>query len=254
MKNGTIHFGWIMLILVLSSACNNRTEGVKQIIGYLGVAVRHLENEDTAKWEVHQSWDLTDSTKLLIAKTKYYFTGHSGGPELSMLLLKKIGDEWQVLESKLHLPIITSWGQTPTFRLESFERYHLLSVDYGFGSQGNDHRILKFFDVDKCHFGETSLIYAYEGRIVETVAASIVKDYVDIRQPAVDFVTRLYIQEINYQINPKTENILIYSKEHYFSIYPNMGISDTTLIQKVNLPQVDEEYKRILCSWGRSAR
>ena len=154
----------------------------------------------------------------------------------------------------MHLPIITSWGQTPTFRLESFERYHLLSVDYGFGSQGNDHRILKFFDVDKCHFGETSLIYAYEGRIVETVAASIVKDYVDIRQPAVDFVTRLYKQEINYQINPKTENILIYSKEHYFSIYPNMGISDTTLIQKVNLPPVDEEYKRILCSWGRSAR
>ena len=94
MKNGTIHFGWIMLILVLSSACSDRTEGVKQIIGYQGVAVRHLENEDTAKWEVHQSWDLTDSTKLLIAKTKYYFTEHSGGPELSMLLLKKIGDEW----------------------------------------------------------------------------------------------------------------------------------------------------------------
>ena len=195
MKNATIYFGWIMLILVLSSACNNRTEGVKQIIGYQGVAVRHLENKDTAKWEVHQSWDLTDSTKLLIAKTKYYFTGHSGGPELSMLLLKKIGGEWQILESKLHLPIITSWGQTPTFRLESFERYHLLSVDYGFGSQGNDHRILKFFDVDMCHFGETSLIYAYEGRIVETISASEVKGYVDIRQPAVDFVTRLYKKE-----------------------------------------------------------
>ena len=254
MKNGTIHFGWIMLILILSSACNNRTEGVKQIIGYQGVAVRHLENEDTAKWEVHQSWDLTDSTKLLIAKTKYYFTGHSGGPELSMLLLKKIGDEWQVLESKLHLPIITSWGQTPTFRLESFERYHLLSVDYGFGSQGNDHRILKFFDVGMCHFGETSLIHAYEGRIVETVSASEVKDYVDIRQPAVDFVTRLYNQEINYQINPKTETIRVFSKERYYGIYPQKEISDTTLIQKVNLPPVDEEYKRILCSWGRGTQ
>ena len=83
------------MILVVSSACNNRTEGVKQInIGCQGVAVRHLESIDTAEWQVHQSWDLTDSTKLLIAKTKYYFTEHSGGPELSMLLLKKIGDEW----------------------------------------------------------------------------------------------------------------------------------------------------------------
>ena len=152
----------------------------------------------------------------------------------------------------MHLPIITSWGQTPTFRLESFERYHLLSVDYGFGSQGNDHRILKFFDVDKCHFGETSLIYAYEGRIVETISASIVKDYMDTRIPAVDFVTRLYNQEINYQINPKTDAIRIFSKEHYYGIYPTMEISDTTLLQKVNLPPVDEEYKRILCSWGRS--
>ena len=254
MKYGIYHFGWIMLILVLSSACSDRTEGVKQIIGYQGVAVRHLENIDTAKWEVHQSWDLTDSTKLLIAKTKYYFTGHSGGPELSMLLLIKIGEEWQVLESKLHLPIITSWGQTPTFRLESFERYHLLSVDYGFGSQGSDHRVLKFFDVDMCHFGETSLIHAYEGRIVETVSSSVVKDYVDTRIPAVDFVTRLYKQEINYQINPKTDAIRIFSKEHYYGIYPTMGISDTTLIQKVNLPQVDEEYKRILCSWGRDTQ
>ena len=254
MKNGTIHFGWIMLILILSSACNNRTEGVKQIIGYQGVAVRHLESVDTARWEVHQSWDLTDSSKLLIAKTKYYFTGHSGGPELSMLLLKKVGNEWHVLESRLHLPIITSWGQALSFRLESFERYHLLSVDYGFGSQGSDHRILKFFDVDMCHFGETSLIHAYEGRIVETVSSSVVKDYVDIRQPAVDFVTRLYKQEINYQINPKTETIRIFSKEHYYGIYPTMEISDTTLIKKVNLPQVDEEYKRILCSWGRGTQ
>ena len=69
MKYGIYHFGWLVLILVLSSACNNQTEGVKQIIGYQGVAVRHLESVDTARWEVHQSWDLTDSTKLLIAKT-----------------------------------------------------------------------------------------------------------------------------------------------------------------------------------------
>ena len=98
------------------------------------------------------------------------------------------------------------------------------------------------------------MIHAYEGRIVETISASEVKGYVDIRQPAVDFVTRLYNQEINYQINPKTETIRVFSKERYYGIYPQMEISDTTLIQNVNLPPVDEEYKRILCSWGRGTQ
>jgi len=217
------------------------------------ISIEKLNSIDTINWVFYKSWSLNDSALLVLAKSKYYYTTHSGGPQLALVLLKRTSNNWVVRESKLHLPIITTWGEIPKFKLESINEFHVLTTDYGYGNQGNDRRILKFLDIDLCHFGETCFQYAYNSRIQETVAEIDISNY-EGNINAVHSernITRLYNQKINYNLNQKNRELRIYSTSHNLTYFKGLEILEENKIEKIELHPINEVFQPILCSWGK---
>ena len=218
------------------------------------ISIEKLNSIDTINWVFYKSWSLNDTALLVLAKSKYFHTTHSGGPQFALVLLKKTRNNWVVTKSKMHLPVITSWGEIPKFKLEAIDKIHVLTTDYGYGNQGNDRRILKFFDIDLCHFGETCFQYAYNSRILETVAEIDISNY----QGNINTVqresnlTRLYNQKISYNLNQQNRELRIYSTSHNLTYFKGLEILEENKIEKIELPPINEVFQPILCSWGKT--
>ena len=222
-------------------SCNSTQKNKESLSNPEIISIETLNSIDTINWVFYKSWSLNDTALLVLAKSKYFHTTHSGGPQLALVLLKKTRNNWVVRESKLHLPVITSWGEIPKFKLESINEIHLLTADYGYGNQGNDRRILKFFDIDLCHFGETCFQYAYNSRILETVAEIDISNYEGN-------ITRLYNQKISYNLNQKNRELRIYSTSHNLTYFEGLEILEENKIEKIELPPINEVFQPILCS------
>jgi hypothetical protein len=246
-----LNLGKIQTALFLSFAamllsCNSAPKGNGLSSNPEIISIEKLNSVDTTVWEFHKSWSMNDTTVLVLAKSKYYENSHAGGPKAALVLITKTHEIWEIQKTKINLPIISSWGKLPEFKLEKISQNHILSVDYGYGSQGNDHRNLVFFDIDFCFFGEVCFTFAYDAAIRSYMLKDQICKLTKNTNIQEDELPYDFINEIDYQF--VGTNLIMSLKQRHFDFFNR---DKTKIIFKHDLEPLHIEYKRILCSWGR---
>jgi len=242
------------LISFYTLSCNNKPISHQPKKPSLEEAVTaHLISLDTSEYITHQTWVINNTTKAVLSKSKHTYDCHMCGPKLSISLAvynKKLR-EWIVQKTRLNIPIGTSWGKVPDLDFIDNKWGHYLSVDWGYGNQGNEDRIIKIFSLDDAEFGNLKFIYPYTSAIEASADAEILKKYFPEIKLQSNSLTYVYRHSMTFGIDTSDGNIIIQSGDHYIQLH-DFNSESERYIKQVTLPKVIDEFVKIGGFWGKS--
>ena len=217
------------------------------------IGIEKLNSIDTAVWAFHKTWNLNDTTVVVMAKSKYFDDCHMCGPDLSLILLtqEKSSGKWTVKKTKMYIPIGTSWGSVPDIEFINNSHGQFLAVDWGYGNQGCETSYIKFFNLEEYNFGNLMFIYHYTSAEEASADKKILSKYAPkiIASDTSWYYT--YKQELNYQLDSNTGNIIIYSVEHSINFYDYNSANENYKYQ-YKLPSIKEIFVPIGSGWGKA--
>jgi len=235
-------------------SCNNKPIPYQSKKSSLEDAITaHLHTLDTSEYIPHQTWVINDTTKAVLLKSKHTYDCHMCGPKLSISLAvynKKLR-EWIVQKTRLNIPIGTSWGRVSDLNFIDNKWGHYLSVDWGYGNQGNEDRIIKIFSLDDAEFGNLKFIYPYTSAIEASADAEILKKYFPEINLQSNTLTYVYRHSKTFGIDTSNGNIIIQSGDHYIQLH-DFNSESERYIKQVTLPKVIDKFVKIGGFWGKS--
>ena len=235
-------------------SCNNKPISHQSKKPSLEDAVTaYLHSLDTSEYILHQTWVINDTTKAVLSKSKHTYDCHMCGPKLSLSLAvynKKLR-EWKVQKTRLNIPIGTSWGKVPDLDFIDNKWGHYLSIDWGYGNQGNEYRIIKIFSLDDAEFGNLKFIYPYTTAIEASADAEILKKYFPEIKHQSNTLSYVYRHSMTFGIDTSNGNIIIQSGDHYMQLH-DFNSESERYIKQVTLPKVIDKFLRVGNYWAKS--
>ncbi len=217
------------------------------------ISIEKLNSVDTTVWAFHKSWNLNDTCVVVMAKSKYFDDCHMCGPDLSLVLLtlEKSSGKWTVQKTKMHIPIGTSWGSAPHIEFINNSYGQYLAVDWGYSNQGCETSYIKFFNLEEYNFGNPTFIYHYTSAEEASADKEVLYKYAPDINPNDSSWHYSYSQELNYQLDSNTGNIIISSTEHSINFYDDNS-SDENYQYRYVLPKINEIFVPIGSGWGKA--
>lgn len=250
---GKIQTALFLIFAAMHFSCNSSQKAKELNPNPEIISIEKLNSVDTAVWAFYQSWNLNDTTVVVMAKSKYYDDCHMCGPDLSLVLLiqEKSTGKWTVQKTKKYIPIGTSWGRVPDIELINNSYGQFLAVDWGYSNQGCETSYIKFFNLEEYNFGNPTFIYHYTSAEEASADKEILSKFAPDINPNDSNWYYTYSQELNYQLDSNTGTIIIYSTKHFINFYDyNSSLEDYKYQYK--LPGIKEIFVPIGSGWGKA--